>query len=106
MITDPRTLGIAYPTCIEPEQVLINAEMLVPPTPAGAPVELVKGPNIVSLPSFGPFPETLEGPVLIKLGDHISTDEITPAGEQWLPLRSNLPALSRFVFAPIDATYY
>jgi aconitase A len=106
VITDPRTLGMAYPTFVEPEQVLINAEMLVPPAPAGAPVELVKGPNIVSLPSFDPLPETLEGPVLIKLGDNISTDEITPAGEQVLPLRSNLPALSRFVFAPIDAMYY
>jgi aconitate hydratase len=106
VITDPRTLGMAYPTFIEPEHVLINTEMLVPPAPAGEPVELVKGPNIVSLPSFDPLPETVEGPVLIKLGDNISTDEITPAGEQVLPLRSNLPALSRFVFAPIDATYY
>jgi aconitate hydratase len=106
VITDPRTLDMAYPTFVEPEHVLINTEMLVPPAPAGEPVELVKGPNIVSLPSFDPLPETVEGPVLIKLGDNISTDEITPAGEQVLPLRSNLPALSRFVFAPIDATYY
>ena len=106
VITDPRTLGSAYPTFVEPAQVLINAEMLVPPTPAGEPVVLVKGPNIVSLPSFDSLPETVEGPVLLKLSDHISTDEILPAGEQVLPLRSNLPALSRFVFAPIDATYY
>jgi aconitate hydratase len=106
VIADPRTLSMVYPTFVEPEQVLINAEMLVPPAPAGEPVELVKGPNIVSLPSFDPLPETVEGPVLIKLGDNISTDEITPAGEQVLPLRSNLPALSQFVFAPIDATYY
>jgi aconitate hydratase len=106
VITDLRTLGRAYPTFVEPAQVLINAEMLVPPAPAGEPVALVKGPNIVSLPSFDPLPETVEGPVLLKLSDHISTDEILPAGEQVLPLRSNLPALSRFVFAPIDATYY
>jgi aconitate hydratase len=106
VITDPRTLDMAYPTFVEPAQVLMNAEMLVPPAPAGEPVELVKGPNIVSLPSFDPLPETVEGPVLLKLGDNISTDEITPAGEQVLPLRSNLPALSRFVFAPIDVSYY
>src|SRR5919109_1247296 len=102
VIPFPRPLGMAYPTFVEPEQVLMHAEMLVPPAPAGEPVELVKGPNIVSLPSFDPLPETVEGPVLIKLGDHVSTDEIVPAGEQVLPLRSNLPALSRFVFSPID----
>ena len=106
VITDPRTLGMAYPTFVEPAQVQINAEMFVPPAPADKPVELVKGPNIVPLPAFDPLPETVEGPVLMKLGDHVSTDEILPAGEQGLPLRSNLPALSRFVFASLDATYY
>jgi aconitate hydratase len=106
VITDPRTLGMAYPTFVEPAQVRINAEMLVPPAPTDKPVELVKGPNIVTLPAFEPLPETVEGPVLIKLGDHVSTDEILPAGEQVLPLRSNLPALSRFVFASVDAAYY
>ena len=106
VITDPRTLGTVYPSFVEPERALINTQMLVPPAPAGTPVELVKGPNIVSLPSFEPLPETVQGPVLIKLSDHVSTDEILPAGDQVLPFRSNLPALSRFVFAPIDATYY
>src|SRR5262249_31308364 len=106
VITDPRTLDMAYPTFVEPEQVLLNAQMLVPHAPASEAVELAKGPNIVSLPSFDPLPETVEGAVLIKLGDHVSTDEILPAGDQVLPLRSNLPAISRFVFAPVDATYY
>jgi aconitate hydratase len=79
---------------------------LIPPTPAGEQVELVKGPNIQSLPSFEPLPDSLEGPVLIKLGDNISTDEIMPAGEQVLPYRSNIPAISKFVFHGVDASYY
>jgi aconitate hydratase len=106
VITDPRTLKMAYPRFDEPEQVLVNTEMLVPPPPAGTQVDLVKGPNIQSLPPFEPLPNSLEGPVLIKLGDHVSTDEIMPAGEQVLPYRSNIAAISKFVFCGVDASYY
>jgi aconitate hydratase len=106
VITDPRTLKIAYPRFEEPEQVIVDAEMLIPPTSMGEQVELVKGPNIQSLPSFEPLPDSLEGPVLIKLGDNVSTDEIMPAGEQVLPYRSNIAAISKFVFRGVDESYY
>jgi aconitate hydratase len=106
VITDPRTLDMDYLRFVEPDQMLLNANMLVPPAPAGEPVELVKGPNIASLPPFEPLPETLQGPVLIKLGDNISTDEILPAGDEVLPLRSNIPTISKFTFARVDETYY
>jgi aconitate hydratase len=69
-------------------------------------VELVKGPNIQSLPPFEPLAHSLEGPVLIKLGDNVSTDEIMPAGEQVLPYRSNIVAISKFVFRGVDESYY
>jgi aconitate hydratase len=106
VITDPRGLDMAYPRFEEPDRLIINTEMLIPPTPAGEHVELVKGPNIQSLPPLEPLPDSLEGPVLLKLGDNISTDEIMPAGEQVLPYRSNIPVISRFVFRGVDATYY
>lgn len=106
VITDPRRLEMAYPRFAEPDRLIINTDMLVPPGAAGAPVELVKGPNIQSLPPFESLPDSLEGPVLIKLGDNISTDEIMPAGEQVLPYRSNIAAISKFVFSGVDATYY
>jgi aconitate hydratase len=95
-----------YPRFEEPERVIINTEMWVPPTASGAEVELVKGPNIQSLPALEPLPDSLEGPVLIKLGDNISTDEIMPAGEQVLPYRSNIAAISKFVFRGVDPSYY
>ena len=64
----------------------------------GAPaVKLVKGPNIVSLPQFEPLPDELELPVLLKVGDDISTDEIMPAGARVLPFRSNIPESAEFV---------
>jgi aconitate hydratase len=97
---------MAYPRFEEPEQVIVNTGMLIPPTSAGEQVELVKGPNIQSLLPFEPLPNSLEGPVLIKLGDNVSTDEIMPAGEQVLPYRSNLAAISKFVFRGVDASYY
>jgi aconitate hydratase len=104
-ITDPRKLGLAYPHAEEPDSLVIDAESVTPPPPKGSHIELDKGSNIKPLPVFGPLEERLEGPVLIKTGDNISTDEIMPAGAKVLPYRSNIPAISRFVFAQIDETY-
>ena len=106
VITDPRTLHMDYPKIKEPDKPIINTAMLTPPAEGSAPVELEKGPNIQPLPPFHPFPDTVEGPVLLKLGDDISTDEIMPAGEQALPYRSNIPEISKFVFARMDETFY
>jgi len=105
VITDPRMLGMAYPRFMEAETVLLNTEMLLPPAPEGEQYDLEKGPNIKPLPVLEPLPDTLEGPVLLKVGDDISTDEILPAGAKVLPFRSNIPAISRFVFNPVDETY-
>lgn len=107
-ITDPRTLAMEYPHFVEPEKIIINTRMLVPPPPpeVSEKVELEKGPNIKSLPDFDPLPEKLEGPVVIKVGDDISTDEICPAGAKVLPFRSNIPEIAKFTFKPVDETYY
>jgi len=105
VITDPRTLGMTYPRFMEPETVLLNTEMLVPPAQEGEQYDLEKGPNIKPLPVLEPLPDNLEGSVLLKVGDDISTDEILPAGAKVLPFRSNIPAISRFVFSPVDETY-
>ena len=106
-ITDPRNLGVDYPKLALPERSTVNTSMLVPPLPPDEAQheQLVKGPNIVSLPDFDPLPTELEAPVELKVGDNISTDEIMPAGAQVLPLRSNVPAISKFVFAPIESDY-
>lgn len=105
VITDPRTLAMAYPRFMPPETELLNIEMLVAPAQEGERYDLEKGPNIKPLPVLEPLPDTLEGPVLLKVGDDISTDEILPAGAKVLPFRSNIPAISRFVFSPVDETY-
>ena len=104
-ITDPRTLGMDYPRVREPDKLIINTDMLVRPSGRSAEQELEKGPNIKPLPEFDPLAEEIAGPVLIKTGDDISTDEIMPAGTDVLPFRSNIPAISRFVFRPVDQDY-
>ena len=107
VITDPRTLGIPYPKVKLPRKRILNKGMLVPPLPVeeASRVELVKGPNIQTLPPLDRLPDRLEMPILLKVGDNISTDEIMPAGARVLPYRSNIPKISEFVFENIDPTY-
>jgi len=106
VITDPRTLDIPYPHFTQPMGLKVNSALLVAPETIDGEVELEKGPNIKPLPDFDELPDRLEGPVLLKMGDDISTDEIMPAGAAVLPLRSNIPEISRFAFSRIDDTYY
>jgi aconitate hydratase len=104
-ITDPRTLGIDYVRFRDPDQLSLTTDMLSPPVPGDASFQLEIGPNIKPLPDLAPLPDNLEGPVLLKVADNISTDEIMPAGAKALPFRSNIPELSRFAFSQIDETY-
>jgi aconitate hydratase len=108
VITDPRQLGIPYPKVKLPKKHVINREMLMPPRPMeeAAKVELVKGPNIQTLPPLDVLPDRLELPIMLKVGDNISTDEIMPAGARVLPYRSNIPKISEFVFEMVDPTYH
>jgi hypothetical protein len=90
-----------------PERASVNTAMLEAPLPPEQALaqELVKGPNIASLPAFPQLAERIEAPVLLKVGDDVSTDEISPAGARALPLRSNIPKLAEFTFTPIDPDY-
>jgi aconitate hydratase len=106
LISDPRTMDMTYPRFVEPRTIRINKEMLVAPPQFKEKIELEKGPNIQPLPDFDPLPDNLKGPVLLKMGDDISTDEILPAGARVLPYRSNIPEISKFAFSRIDETYY
>lgn len=106
VITDPRTLDAPCPAFEEPDEIELNTEMLVPPAKPGEAAALEKGPNIQPLPALDPLPESLEGPVLLKVGDDVSTDEIMPAGTRVLPFRSNIPEISRFVFEQVDPSFH
>ncbi len=106
VITDPRELG-DYPKIEMPKRFIINDNMFISPLPPdeSVKVKVVRGPNIKPLPDFPRLPDTLKGEVLIKVGDNITTDHIMPAGAEILPLRSNIPEISKHVFEPVDHTF-
>ena len=111
VITDPRTLpetyGLDVPTISLPSPATVNTDMLEPPLPPeeAGQVELIKGDNIRDLPPLEPLPGEISAPVLIKVGDDISTDTIMPAGAEALPYRSNIEKLSQYAFKDVDADY-
>ena len=104
-ITDPRDLGIAYTPVSDPEQFPTDDKMILRPRAEGSAVEVIRGPNIQPLPTRGGLEASLVGPVLLKVGDNITTDHIMPAGAKILPLRSNIPAISEFVFTRVDPEF-
>ncbi|MDN6411696.1 MAG: aconitate hydratase [Yaniella sp.] len=106
-ITDPRDLEMDYPQVQLPETYTVNTDMLLPPLPEteAREVELVKGTNIKSLPEFDKLPDDIDVPVLLRVGDDVSTDEIMPAGSRVLPYRSNIPKIAEFTYIQVDETY-
>lgn len=106
-ITDPRTLPKACPKLNDPIRPTGNEQLFEAPLAAerARTVQLVKGPNIRSLPHFDPLPDQLAVPVLLKMDDNVSTDEILPAGARVLPYRSNIQKISDFAFERIDRGY-
>jgi len=107
VITDPRTLGIRYERIEEPVAPVVNTMMLVPPLPPAEAkaAQLEKTPNITTLPALGRISDILSVPVLLKVGDDVSTDDIIPAGARVMPFWSNIPKVSEYAFEPIDDTY-
>jgi len=103
-ITDPRKFG--KPIRVKnPPKYIINDNMIIPPSKTPEKVEIIRGPNIKPLPEMNPLPDTIQGRVLIKVGDNISTDHILPAGAKVLPLRSNIPAISEYTFSGVDKEF-
>lgn len=108
VITDPRDLAaeMTYPRIEDPKQYLIDEKSIYQPAPKGAAVEVIRGPNIKPFPSLDELPGTLKAEVILKVGDNISTDGIMPAGNEVLPFRSNIEAISRYVFYKIAPDFY
>lgn len=104
-IVDPRDAGFRVSSFKEPIKYLINRNFIVPPKTDTSDIKVIKGPNIKEVSVKGPLEDTIEAEVLLKLGDNITTDDIMPAGSRVLPYRSNIPAISEFVFENIDKTF-
>lgn len=106
-ITDPRDLGIDYVRFEEPDQPLRH-ELIAPPLLSceeARRVKIVRGPNITALPPIEPIADNLEAPVLLKVGDNLSTDTISPAGARGMQYRSNVQKIAELSFDLIDEYY-
>ncbi len=104
-IIDPRSSGIEIKVLREPSHYLINDNMLIKPQGDPHEIKVIKGPNIKEVPVKEPLGDKIEAEILLKLSDNVTTDDIMPAGSTILPLRSNIPAISEFVFSHIDKTF-
>lgn len=102
-LCDPATVLGPAPRIPLPEKFRVDDSMILPPGDPDTPI--VRGPNIKPLPGASPLADQMALPVLLTLGDNITTDDIMPAGAKILPLRSNIPAISAYVFSKIDPTF-
>ena len=103
-LVDPRSLGEYTPVEL-PEKFLIDDGLIIAPAKDPDTVDVVRGPNIQPLPVNSELPEELKIKVLLKVEDNITTDHIMPAGSKILPLRSNIPAISEYVFTGVDPEF-
>ena len=105
-ITDPRLLG-KMPEIKMPAAFRIDDSAVIPPADeeTAKTLEVLRGPNIKKFPDTFPQENTLTAPLILKVGDNITTDHIMPAGAKILPYRSNIPHLSQFCFAVCDETF-
>jgi len=109
-ITDPRDLeklfGIKYPKYEHPKKEIINFPLLFAPQEHNEDIELEKGSNIKPIPELEMLTDMFYAPVILKLGDDISTDEILSGGTKVLPLRSNIPEISKWAYHQLDNDFY
>ena len=105
-ITDPRELGF-MPKVEMPEKFKIDDSAVIEPASVeeAANLEVLRGPNIKKFPDSFPQENTLKAPLILKVGDNITTDHIMPAGAKILPYRSNIPHLSQYCFGVCDTTF-
>ncbi len=103
--TDPATWGTPPAKIDFPAEIPSIRHLFIFPTENGESVELIRGPNIVPLESFTALPEVITSEVRLKVGDDITTDHILPAGAAITALRSNIPAISEYIFSRVDENF-
>ncbi|MCQ4935151.1 MULTISPECIES: aconitate hydratase [Anaerotignum] len=103
-LTDPNSLGDA-PLISMPEHFLVNDNLIIPPSPEGEMVNVVRGPNIQPFPKNTKVPKDIRGGALIKVDDNITTDHIMPSNAKLLPYRSNVPFLADYCLTPCDPKF-
>src|SRR6056297_3309944 len=87
----------------ETEDYILDDSMII--KPSSEDVEVVKGPNIGEMPIKEELQNEMNCKIVMKTEDNITTDDIMPAGAKILPLRSNIPKISEYVYSVIDEDF-
>ncbi|OFI01567.1 2,3-dimethylmalate dehydratase large subunit [Clostridium acetireducens DSM 10703] len=103
-LTDPREFEGKIEVSM-PKEFLINDNLIVPPADKGEEIKIVRGPNIKPFPKAEALKDNIEGKILTKVGDNITTDHIMPSNAKLLPYRSNIPHLSNYCLTPCDKEF-
>ena len=90
---------------IHVDNFLIDDSMIIKPQEDPTSVEVVRGPNIKSFPLNTSLSDKVDGKIIIKTEDNITTDHIMPSNAKLLPYRSNIPHLANFCFSTIDENF-
>jgi aconitate hydratase len=104
VLTDPRDFGEA-PTISMQFRFDVDNSMIIQPSIKPEAVKIIRGPNIKPVPIQKSLALNINGEILLKVGDNITTDQIMPAWSHVLPLRSNIPAISKYVFNQVDPNF-
>jgi aconitate hydratase len=102
---DPSKTDMTFDLKQQADKFMVNDNFLIEPPEESSSIEVLRGPNIKEIPLKDKLDDELELPVVLKTKDNISTDDILPAGTTVLPLRSNIPAISEYVYFQLDATF-
>ena len=104
-VVDPLRNKICIPMITNPPQTSWPDPLIQTPAKIAGRIKIIRGPNIKPIRSKKPISDNFQAQVLIKTGDHISTDDILPGGSEVLPFRSNIPAIARYTFSRLDPTF-
>jgi aconitate hydratase len=104
-LTDPSIIKDKSVFDVEEEIIHFDDNMVIKPTLNGDD-KVIKGPNIKPFPINKALKNKISKDVVLKVGDNITTDHIMPSNAKLLPLRSNIPYLSKFCFNQVDSEFY
>ncbi|CZR96196.1 MULTISPECIES: aconitate hydratase [unclassified Clostridioides] len=103
-LTDPREFDIKF-TDLDVNEFLIDDSMIIKPADVGSDVEVVRGPNIKPFPLNTELSQSIDGKIILKTEDNITTDHIMPSNAKLLPFRSNIPYLANYCFNTVDTEF-
>lgn len=104
VLTDPREFDIKF-TNLDVNEFLIDDSMIIKPADVGSDVEVVRGPNIKPFPLNTELSQSIDGKIILKTEDNITTDHIMPSNAKLLPFRSNIPYLANYCFNTVDTAF-